>query len=69
MDTLYNGINHSYDKIKLQWLYDNYNDKNIADYIKIRISGFLGKIELRETTESVRRLEYIEKAISQDLKI
>lgn len=66
METLYNGVNHSYDKSMLKWLYNNYSNKNIANNIKI--SGFLGTIELKENSSKMKRLEYIEKAICQDMK-
>lgn len=68
MYILHNGINDSYDKYMLKWLYSNYENKNIANYIKLRISGFLGTIELKEDSSKMKRLDYIEKAISQDFK-
>lgn len=65
---LYKGIHFEYDQNKLKWLQENYYDKNIADFIKIRIGTFLASIKLIESDKKIFNSDNIEKAISQDIK-
>lgn len=49
------------DMQRLQWLTENYSDKNISSVTKMKICSFLDSIQFK-------KLEDIEKAISQDIK-
>ena len=65
---LYKGINFEYDQNKLKWLHNNYNERSIADLLKMRVSAFLASIELINNKSKMDKLDNIEKAISQDIK-